>query len=134
MKRKGKSRRTKVVHVRVTPEKYEKIQEKFKTTIHRVLAEYLRDMLLQEPITIWARSKSLDEFLPVAIGIKKELNAIGINLNQAVKRLQQWQGEEEWKESLEYYQASQFSVQQKIEDIKSVLIKTYKLFETGSSS
>jgi mobilization protein NikA len=126
MKRKKEQARSKNMTVRLSPDEYEKLQEKFKTTTHRVFTEYLRDMLLQEPITIYARSKSLDEFLPVAIGLKNELNAIGKNFNQAVKRLQTLQDEEDLRGSLEYYQATQFSVQQKIEDIKSTLIKIHQ--------
>ena len=118
--------RSKNMTIRLSPEEYEKLQARFQKTIHRVFTDYLRDMLLQEPITVYARSKSLDEFLPIAIALKNELNTICKTFNQAVKRLQVLQDAEDLTGSLQYYQAAQFSVQQKVEEIKSILIKIHQ--------
>jgi len=126
MQRNENKIRSKNMTIRLSPDEYEKLQTKFRQTTRRVFAEYLRDMLLQEPVTIWARNKSLDEFLPIAIGLKKELNAIGNDFHLALKRLQKLQDEDELRDSLEYYQAAQFSVQQKIDEIKSILVKIHQ--------
>jgi hypothetical protein len=75
------------IHLRLTRAEYDKIQTAFKKTTCRKLSEYIRDILLNEPITIRYRNQSADEFLSVALQLKKELSAIGNNYNQAVKRL-----------------------------------------------
>jgi hypothetical protein len=51
------------------------------------LSEYARNVLLKEPVKIKYRNQSADEFLEEVILLKKELNAIGNNFNQAVHKL-----------------------------------------------
>jgi len=51
------------------------------------LSEYARDVLLEEPVKIKYRNQSADEFLEEMILLKKELNALGNNFNQAVHKL-----------------------------------------------
>ena len=57
-----------------------------KTTC-RSLSEYGRKVLLKEPVVVLYRNGSADDFLEEMVGLKKELNAIGNNFNQAVHRL-----------------------------------------------
>lgn len=59
----------------------------YKKSTCRQLSEYIRDVLLQKPVTIKYRNKSLDEILSAFIKMKKELNAVGNNFNQAVHKL-----------------------------------------------
>lgn len=75
------------ISFRVKPAEYEKIHGLFSKTTHRKLSEYARNVLLQKPVTIKVRNESADQFLNEMIGLKKELNAIGNNYNQAVKKL-----------------------------------------------
>ena len=75
------------ISFRVNPEEYQKIHGLFSKTTHRKLSEYARNVLLQKPVTIKVRNESADQFLHEMIGLKKELNAIGNNYNQAVKKL-----------------------------------------------
>ncbi|WP_121354103.1 plasmid mobilization protein [Flavisolibacter nicotianae] len=57
-----------------------------KTTC-RSLSEYGRNVLLKEPVIVLFRNGSADNFLEEMVLLKKELNAIGNNFNQAVHRL-----------------------------------------------
>ncbi|MBP6589562.1 MAG: plasmid mobilization relaxosome protein MobC [Chitinophagaceae bacterium] len=75
------------ISFRVKPEEYYKIHGLFSKSTHRKLSEYARNVLLQKPVTIKVRNESADQFLHEMIGLKKELNAIGNNYNQAVKKL-----------------------------------------------
>ena len=59
----------------------------FKTTTERALSNYLRKVVLQKPVTVKYRNESADEFLKEMLQLKKELNAIGNNFNQAVHKL-----------------------------------------------
>jgi len=51
-----------------------------KTTCNS-LSEYMRSVLLKEPVTILYRNQTADEFLAEMILLKNELNAIGKNFN-----------------------------------------------------
>ena len=75
------------ISFRVKPAEYQKIHILFSQSTHRKLSEYARNVLLQKPVIIRTRNQSADQFLDQMIGLKKELNAIGNNYNQAVKKL-----------------------------------------------
>ena len=75
------------ISFRVKPEEYQKIHGMFSKSTHRKLSEYARNVLLQKPVTFKVRNESADQFLSEMIGLKKELNAIGSNYNQVVKKL-----------------------------------------------
>lgn len=81
------SNRTQWLHLRLKPEEYSMIQEKFKKTTCRKLSEYARKVLLEKPLTVTYRNLSLDDFMQEMVRLRTDLNAIGNNLNQAVKRL-----------------------------------------------
>jgi MobC-like protein len=128
MKRKEHSVRSRKFTIRLTPEEFERLQEKARSTTSWDLSEYIRDHLADEPVTVRYRSQSLDEFLPIAIGLKNELNAAGKNFNQAVKKLQSLKDSGDLKMFLQFFEATQFTLNQKIEEIKSILIKSYDLW------
>jgi hypothetical protein len=53
----------------------------------RKLSQYARKVLLAKLITVNQRNQSLDYFMAEMIVLRNELNAIGNNYDQAVKRL-----------------------------------------------
>lgn len=75
------------ISFRVKPEEYDKIYLHFSSTTCRKLSEYARNVLLQKPVYIKYRNQSADDFLQEMLQMKSELNAIGNNFNQAVKKL-----------------------------------------------
>lgn len=82
-----KERRTRKMTVRFTPKEYEKLETKFKTTTSNQVSHYVRNVLLEKPIVIKYRNESLDSFMEELIAMRQELNAIGNNFNQVVKKL-----------------------------------------------
>ncbi|HEV3413391.1 MAG TPA: plasmid mobilization relaxosome protein MobC [Puia sp.] len=125
---KRKELRSRNLIVRLTPEEYADLQEKFHATTHRVFSDYIRDLIHERPVTTRYRNQSLDEFIPVALALKNELQTIGRNFNQAVRRLNNLTQAGELKDSLEYFAAEEFTVQEKVEEIKNCLIKIYDLW------
>src|ERR1700733_11260163 len=123
---KRKELRSRRIIVRITPDEYAGLQEKFKTTTHRVFSDYIRDLIHQRPVTTRYRSQSLDEFIPVALALKNELQTIGRNFNQAVRRLNNLAPGGDPKDSLEYFAAEEFALQQKTEEINNCLIKIHE--------
>lgn len=82
-----KSKTKSWISFRVKPAEYDRIHNFFSATTCRKLSEYARNVLLQKPVVVKYRNQSADDFLVEVLQLKKELNAIGNNYNQAVKKL-----------------------------------------------
>lgn len=85
------------VTVRFTVAEYNFINASFRNTTKRKLSEYIRFVLLEKPVTVYTRDKSVDDLMVQFILLKNELSAIGSNFNQAVKRLHTMNKMEELK-------------------------------------
>ena len=82
-----KEKRTRKVTVRYTPKEYEKLEKQFQQTTSSQISHFIRQVTLGKPVVIKYRNESLDGFMEEIILLKQELNAIGNNFNQAVKKL-----------------------------------------------
>lgn len=82
-----KANKDKWIHVRVKAAEYNELVMKWKKTTCRHFSIYVRDILLNRKITSYTRNKSLDEFMAELVLLRKELNSIGNNFNQAVRKL-----------------------------------------------
>jgi hypothetical protein len=79
--------RTRWLHLRLTPDEYQLLQKRHKKSACPKLSDYARKNLLQKPIIMKYRNESLDELMNELIQLKGQLNSIGSNFNQAVKKL-----------------------------------------------
>ena len=75
------------VYVRMNQKDYNKLMSKYSTSTCRKLSEFIGNVLFNKPITIKQRNQSLDDFMTEMIMLRNELNAIGININQSVRKL-----------------------------------------------
>jgi hypothetical protein len=73
--------------IRMNDEEQKRLNSLYKVTTCKALSEYAREILLQQPLIINYRNQSADETLSELSQLLTELNAIGRNFNQAVKRL-----------------------------------------------
>jgi hypothetical protein len=87
MKPERKNKLTRKVTVRFTDDEYTKIQMAFRSTVLRQLSSYFRNVMLEKPVTIYTRNRSIDDMMAEIILLRTELKAIGNNFNQAVKKL-----------------------------------------------
>lgn len=55
-----KTKRTEWIHIRLTPDKLVKINERYRKTPYRDLSTYLRKMLFGKAITVNSRNQSFD--------------------------------------------------------------------------
>ena len=85
--KKEKEVRDKWANTRFTKTEYEALQKRLHQTTCKDLADYIRRVALDKPVNICYRNQSVDDFLADMIALRKELNAIGNNFNQAVHRL-----------------------------------------------
>jgi hypothetical protein len=79
--------RSKWIKVRLKPSEEIELDKRFKKSTFQNLSEFGRAMILGEPITVIYRDKAMDEILEELILLRRELNHIGNNLNQAVKNI-----------------------------------------------
>lgn len=86
MKEENKNR-TRWLHLRLTSAEYEILQKQFDKSACRKMSDYARKNLLQKPVILKYRNESLDELMSELVLLRKDLNGIGNNFNQAVKKL-----------------------------------------------
>jgi hypothetical protein len=79
--------RSRWLKIRLRPTEEESLNKRYKKSTFQNLSEYGRAMILGEPVTIVHRDKSMDEMLEELALLRRELNHIGNNLNQAVKNI-----------------------------------------------
>ena len=113
-----KINRGKLLQVRLTPKELEKIRNKFSQSTCRKMSDYVRKMLLDKPITVNQRNQSLDDFMAELTSLRKELNALGNNYNQLIKRLHSLQDISEIKTWLLLNESTKQILQIKITEIK----------------
>lgn len=84
---KQEENRSRRVITRFKPAEFQLLEGRFKKTTFRKLSEYTRNVLLEKNVTVTYRDKAMDDVLEELILLRKELNAIGNNLNQAVRNI-----------------------------------------------
>ena len=124
---KEKTIRSKWLTVRLSETEEKKLQTLFEKTTAQSLSEYARLVLLHEPVTVLYRNQSADELLPELIRLKNELNAIGNNFNQAVKRLHTVDHSSEIKCWLLANEPVIYIFLQTTEESRVLMTKTYNL-------
>jgi hypothetical protein len=115
--------RTKWLHLRLKPEEYAKIHKQFSKTKCRKISDYSRKILLNKPIIATYRNQSLDDFMTEMIQLRSELNSIGNNFNQAVKKLHTLQQIAEFKVWLITYELEKQTLLNKVDEIKNRINK-----------
>ena len=113
-----KNNRTRFVGLRFTPDEYDKIEQRRQTTTTKHVSEYIRRVLLNKELTVGIRNKSLDDFMAEMILLRVELNHIGTNFNQAVKKLNTLSHIAEFKAWLSQYENDKQNLLNKINSIK----------------
>ncbi|NJO24786.1 MAG: hypothetical protein HC867_01855 [Bacteroidia bacterium] len=79
--------RRKMVVVRMNETEFSQLEKWQQKTTEKDTSSYLRKVALQKPVSVKYRNASADDFLLDMLALKKELNAIGNNFNQAVHKL-----------------------------------------------
>ncbi len=115
--------RTRIFGLRLTPKEYEKIEKKWKASTCRKLSDYVRRIIFGKPIVTTFRDQSLDDFMAEAIRLRNELNGIGNNFNQVVKKLHTLHQIPEFRNWLIAYELEKKTLLNKVEEIKNHIQK-----------
>jgi len=126
MKKQENEVRNKMVVVRMNNTEFEKVENLRKKTTERYLSSYVRKLSLEKPVTVKYRNQSADDFLKEMLGLKKELNGIGNNFNQAVHKLHLLDKIPEFRVWVNHYDGLQKSLVSKVDEIKSKVNQLYE--------
>lgn len=118
--------RSLVLKIRVSPAEKKQLLQFLGKTTDRTLSNYLRKLGLHKPVTIRYRNESADQFLGEMIDLKKQLNGIGNNFNQAVHKLHTLDHIPEFRFWIQEQRLLHKQVVQSIEDIRSRINQLYE--------
>lgn len=79
--------RSRIIGLRLTPKEYDYVGQHWQDSNCRKLSDYVRRLIFNKPVVSSYRNKSMDELMAELVLLRRELNAIGVNFNQAVHRL-----------------------------------------------
>ena len=114
-----KSNRTRIIGLRLTLEEYAKIERKWKNSTCRKLSDYVRRNLFDKPLVTTYRNRSQDDIMTELTRLRNELNAVGNNFNQAVKRLHTLQQISEFKNWLVTWEVEKKILFNKMDEVKN---------------
>ena len=75
------------VHLRLTTEEMNLLQRRFEKSLCPKLSDFARKNMLGKPVILKYRNKSVDDFILEISSLRADLNAVGNNYNQMVKKL-----------------------------------------------
>jgi hypothetical protein len=112
--------------IRLNDEEQKRLKDLYKVTTCKALSEYARDILLQQPVVINYRNQSVDETLSELSQLVTELNAIGRNVNQAVKKLHTLDHLPELQTWILLNESSKQLLFKKIDEIKNYIVQMHE--------
>ena len=115
--------RTRIIGLRLTPEEYSDVEKRWKASTCRKLSDFVRHIIFEKPVVTTYRNKSLDDFMSESIRLRKELNSIGNNFNQAVKKLHTLDQSGEIKEWLVGYELEKKLLFNMVDEVKNHIRK-----------
>lgn len=115
--------RSRIIGLRLTPKEYEQIEKKWKRSTCRKLSDFVRRSLFEKPIVTTYRNQSLDDSMAEAIKLRNELNGIGNNFNQAVKKLHTLHQIAEFRTWIITYELEKKTLLNKVDEIKNHIQK-----------
>jgi hypothetical protein len=118
-----KNIRDKWLHLRLDKDEYMQLQKLFEASTTKKLSEYSRQVLLSKPVYKGYVDKGQQDMLAILTGLKKEINSIGINFNQVVRRLNA-APENQATNLLVSYELDKRLLLKKVDEIHSLILKT----------
>lgn len=109
--------------VRLTPDEYRKLEKEWNNSLYIKLSEYVRRVTLNRKVVMKYRDKSLDDLTMELSVLRGELNRIGVNYNQSIKRLHTLRNLSEFKRWFLTNELEKRMLENKIEEIKNYFKK-----------
>ena len=111
------------IYVRLTDKEFTTLESRCKNTTCRSVSDYVRRCLFSKPITTITRDASADDAITQMSHLNRELNAIGSNLNQLVRKVNATSQAAEIKGLLMLFDSQKKTMFSKIDEVKEQLQK-----------
>ncbi|WP_281631518.1 plasmid mobilization protein [Flavobacterium luteolum] len=121
--KKEDTNRTKWIHLRLTPSEMNLLRSRFEKSICPKLSDFARKNLLEKPVVLKYRNQSIDDFIAEINRLRNDLNAVGSNYNQAVRKLHSLQHVPDFKNWILSYEEDKKMLFESIEKIKICVFK-----------
>ncbi|MGN6214516.1 plasmid mobilization protein [Parafilimonas sp.] len=122
------SNRTRIIGLRLTPDEYAKIEKKWKASTCRKLSDYVRHSLFDKPVVTTYRNSSQDDLMTELTRLRSELNAVGNNFNQAVKKLHTLSQIAEFRSWLIAYEVEKKILSNKVDEVRNNIKKMLEIW------
>ncbi|MCO5238917.1 MAG: plasmid mobilization relaxosome protein MobC [Chitinophagaceae bacterium] len=122
------SNRTRIIGLRLTPDEYAKIERKWKASTCRKLSDYVRHNLFDKPVVTTYRNSSQDDLMTELTRLRSELNAVGNNFNQAVKKLHTLNQISEFRSWLIAYEVEKKILSNKVDQVRNNVKKMLEIW------
>ena len=126
MKKNEKEVRKHFVKTRMNDAELNELTKLQQKTTEKDVSSYLRKVALQKPVTVKYRNQSADDFLKQMLELKKELNGIGNNFNQAVHKLHLLDKIPDFRIWVNQYEGLQKALVNKVDEIKLRMNQLYE--------
>ncbi|WP_417354172.1 plasmid mobilization protein [Flavobacterium sp.] len=111
------------IYVRLTDKEFTTLESRCKNTTYCSVSDYVRHCIFSKPITTITRDASTDEAILQMSHLNRELNAIGNNFNQLVRKVNASSEAAEMKGLLLLFESQKKAMFSKIDDVKEQLQK-----------
>ncbi|HET7117413.1 MAG TPA: plasmid mobilization relaxosome protein MobC [Hanamia sp.] len=120
--------RNRIIGLRLTSDEFLKIEKKWKASTCRKLSDYVRRILFEKPITTTYRNSSQDDLMTELTRLRSELNAVGNNFNQSVKKLHTLHEISEFKSWLMAHEIEKKIIQNKLDEVRNSIKKLLEIW------
>lgn len=111
------------IYVRLTEKEFTTLETHCKNTTCRSVSDYVRHCLFNRPVATMTRDVSADEAITQMSHLNRELNAIGSNFNQLVRKVNATSQAVEIKSLLLLFDSQTKAMFSKIDEVKEQLQK-----------
>ena len=111
--------RTRKFTIRLKLNEYDRLEKDFRRTAFQKISEYCRAILFKDQITVIYRDRAMDDILEELTVLRRELNAIGNNLNQAVRQINSSRKQMDADQWMQLLTVINLGLEPKIEQIKN---------------
>ena len=111
------------IYVRLTEKEFTTLDSRCKNTTCRTVSDYVRHCLFSKTITTITRDASADEAIMQMSHLNRELNAIGSNFNQLVRKVNATSQGTEIKGLLLLIESQKKALFSKIDEVREQLQK-----------
>lgn len=116
------------IYVRLTEKEFTTLESRCKNTTCRSVSDYVRHCLFSKTITTITRDASADEALMQMSLLNRELNAIGSNFNQLVRKVNATSQTAEITGLLLLFESQKKTMFSKIDEVKEQLQKLTEIW------